>query len=265
MKYTISSTIPVVQYGNIIPSIEVEAETFEEARTLVLPEIEKLWAKYSEKPLPSKSKRKLIQAFVGGNIYYDDDAHVYTNQKGEVYMSGSQYAKSLEKPFDLERISQAMADKFGVEAKDIKDMWALKGEISTGFGTAIHKALELYGRFNGLATSIEKTTHLHDQPIIKKAVESFYEGRENEKAVNEVFIVDHEAKQAGQIDRLLLTGDKKCRVQDYKTNADIKKSLPTYWVQLEFYAGILEANGWTVEGNDIFHWNGEWETYSKER
>ncbi len=261
MKYTITSTIPVVQYGNIIPSIEVEAETFDEARNMVLPEIEKLWAKYGEKQLPSKTKRKLIQAFVGGSIFYDDDSHTYTNQKGEVYMSGSQYAKSLEKPFDLERISEAMAKKFGVDAKDIKEMWALKGEISTGFGTAIHKALEMYGRYNGLATSLEKTTHLHDQPVIKQAVESFYKGRENEKAVNEVFIVDHQAKRAGQIDRLLITGDKKCIITDFKTNSVIEGKLESYWIQLSFYAAILQANGWDVEGLRIHHFDGEWHDY----
>lgn len=265
MKYTITSTIPVVQYGNVIPSIEVEADTFDEARTLVLPEIEKLWAKYGEKPLPSKSKRKLVQAFVGGTVYYDDDTHTYTNQKGEVYLSGSQYAKSLEKPFELDKVSDAIGKKFNADPQAIRDMWKLKGDISSGFGTAIHAALEMYGRYDGLAKQIDKDTSLHDHPVIKKAVQSFYEGREKEKAEYEIFIVDHQAKRAGQIDRLLITGDKKCRVQDYKTNSDISKKLDSYWVQLKFYAEILEANGWIVEGNDIFHWNGEWKTYTKER
>lgn len=263
MKYTITAVIPVVQYGNMQPSIEVEADTFEEAQALVMPHIEQLWEKYGEKPLPSKGKAKKIECFVGGHIFYDDDTHTYTNEKGDVYMSGSQYAKSLEKPFDMDRISQAMADKFGVEARDIKAMWKLKADISTGYGTAIHKALELYGRYESLAEAIEKTTHLHDNPSIKTAVESFYASHKGEKAVNEVFIVDHEAKRAGQIDRLLILGDKKCRVQDYKTNSNIEKSLPTYWVQLQFYADILKANGWEVEGLDIFHYNGEWKEYTK--
>lgn len=262
MKYTISSTIPVVQYGNIIPSIEVEADTFEEAQALVMPHIEKLWDKYGEKPLP-KGKTKKIECYVGGSINYDDISHTYTNDKGEVYMSGSQYAKSLEKPFDMEKISEAMATKFKVDAKDIKAMWKLKSEISTGYGTAIHKALELYGRYEKLAETIEKTTHLHDNPSIKHAVESFYKSHKGENAVHEVFIVDHEAKRAGQIDRLLITDLKKCRVQDFKTNANIEKALPSYWIQLQFYADILKANGWTVSGLDIFHYDGEWKEYTK--
>lgn len=260
MKYTIGATIPVMSYGNLQPSIEVEAETFEEAQALVMPQIEKLWDKYGEKPL-TKGERKLIKAYVGGEIYYDDASHTYTNEKGEVYMSGSQYAKSLEKPFDLEKISQAMADKFKVKSEDIKAMWALKAEISTGFGTALHKALELYGRYQSLSETLEKTTNLHDHPVIKKAVEGFYKGREDEKAVHEVFIVDHKAKRAGQIDRLLITGDKKCIIADYKTNASIEKSIDSYWKQLSFYAAIMVANGWEVEELVVYHWNGDWKEY----
>lgn len=282
MKFVIGATIPVMSYGNLQPSIEVEAETFEEAQAIAMPQIEKLWDKYGEKPL-TKGERKLIKAYVGGEIYYDDATHTYTNEKGEVYMSGSQYAKSLEKPFDMEKISEAMATKFKVKAEDIKAMWALKSDISTGFGTAIHGALELYGRYKDLAGTIEKTTHHHDHPVIKKAVEGFYKGREGEKAVHEVFIVDHKAKRAGQIDRLLIVSPpmsssevamtkdnpaqfKKgvCRVQDFKTNASIEKSLPSYWIQLQFYADIMTANGWIVEGLDIFHWAGEWKTYEKQ-
>lgn len=265
MKFKITATVPTGQYANIMPEIEVEAGTYEEAKKEAMQRLEDIWKEYSVVPLKTNSSNrgKRVECFIGGYVNYDDLTHTYTNDKGEVYMSGSQYAKSLEKPFDMEKISQAMADKFGVDAKDLRAMWKLKGEISTGFGTAIHKALELYGRFNGLAETIEKTTNLHDHPVIKKAVESFYVSHKGEEARHEVFIVDHEAKRAGQIDRLLITGDKKCRVQDFKTNADITKSLPSYWVQLQFYADIMTANGWTVEGLDIFHWNGEWKEYTK--
>lgn len=269
MKYTVTAVIPTVQYGNIQPSIEVEADSFEEAQSLVMPHIEQLWSTYADKPLPKRAGNSItVQCFVGGSINYDDSTHTYTNDKGEVYLSGSQYAKSLEKLFNLEGISKVMATKWGVDAKDIKAMWKLKNDVSKGFGTAMHKALELYGKYNGLATQIEKTTHLHDHPVIKKAVESLYAGRESEKAEYEVFIVDHQAKRAGQIDRLLIIkdtelGGKICRIQDYKTNADISDKLDNYWEQLKFYAGILEANGWTVEGCDIFHWNGEWKEYHK--
>jgi len=260
MKYSLTSVIPVMQYGNVQPTIEVEADTFEEAQAIIAPQMDALWAKYSPVPLAKPTgNRELLKAFVGGLVWYDAANHVYTNEAGDVYLSGSQYAKQFDKPFDGRAIAKKMADKWKVSADEIQAMWKLKSEVSMGFGTAIHASLELYGKYNGLATAMEKTTHLHDHPIIKKAVEEFYIGRENEKAEYEVFIVDHAKKHAGQIDRLLILGPKKCQVQDYKTGAAIDKPrLASYWKQLEFYSDILRAGGWEVVPPVIFHWDGSW-------
>jgi hypothetical protein len=266
MKYTLTSVIPVMQYGNIQPSIEVEAETFEEAQAIAEPKMAALWNKYNPGVLSDTSSRKKLQAFVGGEIYYDEVAHVYTNEAGEVYESGSQYAKKFEKPFDGAAIASKMATKYGVEAKDISEMWELKARTSREFGTALHSALELYGRYDGLAKALERETHLHDHPVIKKAVQGFYDGRENEKAEYEVLVVDHDRKQAGRIDRLLIdkSNPYTCRVQDFKTNALITDDkLKVYWKQLGFYGGILVANGWTVLGLDIFTWDGTWKEINR--
>lgn len=264
MKYTVTAVIPTVTYGNIQPSIEVVADSFEEAQAKVMPHIEALWAQYSSTPLPKQSG-KLIKAFCGGEIYYDDLTHVYTNEKGEVYESGSQYANKFRKPFDKEKIAGVMASKIKGSAQDIMDMWELKSQVSRDFGNAIHKALQLYEQYGELAGELNKTTHSHDHPVIKNAVDGFIEAHKGEKVISEALIVDHEAKRAGQVDRLKILGDKLCRIQDFKTNADIDKDLEVYWHQLKFYAMIMEANGWTVEGYDIHHFNGSWKSYSKQR
>ena len=47
MKFTLTAVIPTAQYSNIQPSIEVEAETYEEAERMVLPYIESLSARYA--------------------------------------------------------------------------------------------------------------------------------------------------------------------------------------------------------------------------
>jgi RecB family exonuclease len=63
---------------------------------------------------------------------------------------------------------------------------------------------------------------------------------------------------AGTIDRLAITGDKKCRVGDYKTNNEMDaKKLLKYQKQLSYYAHILMNKGWTVEGLDIYYLNAE--------
>lgn len=250
MKVKLGAVIPTVQYGNIQP--EFESDNADDLPKLEA-QIQALWAKYAERPLNVVGGAgKRLKAFVGGEIDYDDASHTYT-WEGHTYLSGSQYAQQFAKPFDSQNISEAMAKRDGGDAQELRDMWKLKSETSMGFGTAIHSALELYGRYQ----------NLHDHPIIKKAVEGFYKDRKNEQAEYEALIVDHDKKHAGQVDRLLITGKNSCRVQDFKTNADIKKSLDIYWKQLEFYAEIVKAGGWKVEGLDIFWWNGEWETFSK--
>lgn len=263
MKYTITAVIPTGQYANIQPSIEVEAPTFEEAYAQAMPHIEEISRRYAEegKALASNvsGNRKKLKAFVGGEIYYDDIAHVYTNEAGEVYLSGSVYASQGEPKFDAEAMSGAMAKKFGVEAKDIAEMWKLKGDISAGFGTAIHAAIQLYEQYDGLAKTLGKATNHHDHPVLQQAVQKFVDSHKGQKVVSEAMVVSHKRKWAGQIDRLIITGEKRCIVGDIKTNADLtEKKLKTYWKQLQFYGTILEDDGWTVEGLEINHFNGEW-------
>lgn len=267
MKFSITSVIPVAQYANVQPCIEVEADTYEEALAIVQPQVHKLWEQYSPGTLNVQSgNRKLLKAFCGGDVYYDELAHIYTNEQGDVYESGSQYANKFRKPFDKDKISGLMASKVkDCKPEDIVKMWELKGEASKDFGNAIHKALQLHEQYRELAESLEKTTHSHDHPVIKKAVDGFINAHTGEKVISEALIVDHEAKRAGQVDRLLITSRKEGRIQDFKTNASIDKDLDVYWKQLQFYAGIMEANGWTITGYDIFHYDGEWHTYSKER
>jgi hypothetical protein len=264
MKYTITSVIPVMQYGNIQPSIEVEAETFEEAQALVEPKMLALWQKYNPGVLVQTGNRQKLTAFVGGEIYYDDAAHVYTNEGGDVYLSGSKYAEQFRKPFDKQKIAGLMAAKVdGATPEAIVKMWELKSQVSMDFGNAIHKALQLYEQYNGLATALEKTTHQHDHPVIKKAVEGFIDAHKGEVCVSEALIVDHASKCAGQVDRLVILDEKQklCRIEDFKTNADIAKDLAVYWKQLEFYGRIMTANGWAVEPPVIHHYDGSWHTF----
>lgn len=266
-EVTISAVIPTAQYSNLQPSITVEVDDdVEVAKQLAMSHIIGISQKYAEsgKALKGSQGQKLT-AFVGGDIFYDDISHTYTNEEGEVYLSGSQYANQFTKPFDKDMMSNVVAKKFNVDASDVKKMWELKSQISMGFGTAIHGALELYGKYRGLSEAMEKETHLHDHPIIKKAVEGFYEARKDEKAEYEVLVVDHARKWAGQIDRLVITGKNSCIVEDYKTNGEMKPDkLKAYWKQLSFYASILQAGGWTVEGLRIHHWNGTWTKHESE-
>lgn len=269
-KYTLTATIPTQQYGNIQPSVEVEADSLEEAQDFAVPHIESLWAKYGSKPLETNEMkrasgtRKLMLDIFGNEIYYDDINHVYTNSLGEVYLSGSAFADKSERPFDSERISELMRLKSGLPKgadQDIRDMWRLKADASASFGTSIHAALELFGKYKQLGESLGKETYLHDNITLNKAVTLFYEEHPIVEHIGfECLVVDHKKKRAGRIDRIEEEDDG-VYVTDFKTNFDVKKSIKKYWLQLSFYAAILKANGVNVKGLKIYHYDGEkWTT-----
>lgn len=282
MKYTISATIPVAQYANLTPSIEVEAETLEEAEKLVLPYIESLSARYAEEgksltPRGAELKRvKLVSPIGGGYAFYDEASHTYIDSNGKKYVSGSEFAEKFKTPFPAEIAAKNCEKKYDLKQQQILDLWDIKGDAASGFGTAMHAALECYGKYSQAGENA-----LPKHPFMKKVVLDFFNGRDAENALYEPFIADMNTLKCGQIDRLLIVDkDKKiCRVQDYKFTEAIKEESPNkklkapfnvlppcelskYQLQGSFYASILQSLGWTVEGIDIFNWVDGWETIS---
>lgn len=258
MKVKLSATIPTVQYGNIMPEFEVEADTLEAGLAIVEPQLVSTWNKYVEEGKQLKtSKGKLVKCFVGGEIYYDDATHTYTNEAGEVYLSSSAHAATFSKPFDKQGIAQATAKKWNVSADNVITMWELKSKISRDLGTALHEAIELRRRFEKLSTTMKKETHIHLSPMVKTAVDELMElipiGEEEIEAV----VVDHDKKRVGRIDLLTIAAPQTCIVRDFKTG-DIDDKLTQYWEQLKFTSEILEANGWKVPRREIYHWDGKW-------
>ena len=204
------------------------------------------------------------------------------------FMSGSKFPEQFYKPFDREGVLTAMAEKYNVDANAIEAMWKLNNEASTGYGTAIHAALENYDRnfklgdkmkyvkeFKSKPTEYGPNRALSKNPFIKKIVEDFQEkfGGDYER-LSEVFIWDTGLKFCGSIDRVRIVDAKKkiVHVQDFKTDGNIHEKkyqladspfkdkignelLDYHWLQLSFYAFLLEIKGYTVEGLDIYWLN----------
>ena len=63
-------------------------------------------------------------------------------------------------------------------------------------------------------------------------------------------------KSASTAHALAHTGNKTCRVQDYKTSLPEPGKILVYQHQLSYYASCLTKAGWTVEGLDIFFYDG---------
>lgn len=283
-KYTLTAVVPVAQYANLQPSIEVEAETLEEAQEMVLPYIENFFNTYSDKAKigavkKSNNPKRVLQTDLFGNeIFYDDEAHEYTNSLGEVYLSASQYAKDDD--FDAEYWASEFVARYGLKEEDkqnIIDMWNVNGSASSSFGTALHAAIELYGKYRHIADVIdidlktgerkkldkktEKNSSLSKLPYLQSVVREFFTPeREAEVAQYEVLVVDHKNKRAGRIDRLLTLPDGSYAIRDMKTNSKIqKKERDIYTKQLSFYGDIILANGGKLGPKPILlhHWDGE--------
>jgi hypothetical protein len=73
VSFAVQATIPTQQYGNIMPRIEVVADSIEEARATVMPFIEEIYKTYAEKsrdgkPLFEGSKVEVTEKVVGQTV-----------------------------------------------------------------------------------------------------------------------------------------------------------------------------------------------------
>lgn len=240
---------------------------------------------------------------LGKNIEIQE---VNGHKRLEGFLSGSKFPEQFYAEFDSEKILEAMVNKYGVTKEALQAMWGINSEVSTGFGTAIHAALENYDKNHVLGEKVrnyvKKPTKanpegvlsqnkaLNRNPFLQKIVIYFHElfGGDYVR-FNEEFVWDREFKLCGSIDRIKVIDLKKriVRIQDFKTDADIHEKkyqlatspfkkqmgnelLDYHWLQLSFYAFILNRAGWKVEGLDIYWLNGKklvsgenpWEEFS---
>lgn len=219
------------------------------------------------------------------------------------YLSGSAFPKKFYADFDEAGMLQKIVDKHFPKANDEKKgdikeallaMWGLNREASTGYGTAIHAALENYDTYHRLGektkkvevlktkTNVGPNKALSRNPFLKKIVEDFHDKFGGDYIrLNEQFVWLDEKGLCGAIDRVkVIDADKKIvRIQDFKTDGDIhektyqltdspfykltqgtkpemgKELLDLHWLQLSFYAYILKHYGYTVEGLDVYWLN----------
>lgn len=301
MKFSIAGTIPTGQYANIQPTFEIEADSNDEALREGLRLMQAAYQAVGKElpleatPIPQKPLGELLTCWASGTrVYFDPATHTYSSPDGtQGWLSGSAFAKKFHAEFPADIISNKMAAKalrereMHVLPADIVAMWAKKAEVSSSFGTSLHAAIELYGKYGDTSMALKGTHESVEvvNPYLAGAVRAFFDGRDGEEAQYEVFVADDKLKHCGLIDRLKivqLRGNDPIivEVEDVKTNGDIHKPqkiqgflkgkvpdtvLGGYWAQLSFYAAILQRHGVVVPMLRILHWNGEaWDAYEHE-
>jgi len=219
---------------------------------------------------------------------YDKIGHIYL-YNGKQLESVTEYLKKFYSEFELEIIAKTCAKKWGVEPQAIIDLWDSNKESASTFGSALHSALEHYEKFEHLGAVISKVREedenyaLPKHPLLKKIILEFIKINPiNGQVITEVLITDVNNGMGGRADRIVVLDKAKkiCRIGDYKINVesdmiDKKKlkplapfdSLPAnkitkYQIQMSIYANMLQKEGWTVEGLDIYIFEDGWKYYS---
>lgn len=259
MIESITATIPVTgqSYTDLRPTIS--ADSIEEYREQ-LAEVGKLAGNdaFVNRMVQNKAG-KIKVATDDGALYLDQATHIYEDEEGNVFNTGSTWAGQFEKPFDPQLIAPKVAEKKLTTADKVIEGWNLKSEVSLSYGTTVHKALECGIKYN----------ELPNNPHLATLVQDYLDMTHEEDQASEVFVVDMANKMCGTIDVLVNKGNKKVIIRDFKTGDIYKKASLTdrakelwpgleskiisiYQLQLSFYAHILTSKGYKVEGLEIY-------------
>lgn len=252
--------IPTQQYG----FCEVKGDQTQ------LEQLEAIYNKYAEKPLLfSDGKFDRVKTFTGEEILYDTENHIYKTLKGEKMLSASGFKSQFTTPFDSQRIASLMKEKYGVDEHIITEIWNRNGGNSAAFGNVIHTCMEQYFKYKEVCEMIDnqiegdkKNYNLPKHPFLKNMVTTF--PLLQEKIVPEIMVSYTKGKLAGQVDGLVVTGDKEGYIIDYKSDAEVKKNLKLHFIQMSFYAYILEQFGWKITKVEVWNYINKWESYESE-
>lgn len=259
MIESITATVPVTgqSYTDLRPTIT--ANSIEEYREQ-LAEVGKLAGNdaFVNRMVQNRAGKERIVT-EKGSLFFDPITHIYEDEEGNVFMTGSTWAKQFEKPFDPQLIAPKVAEKKLSTADKVIEGWNLKSEVSMSYGTTVHKALECGIKYD----------ELPNNPHLAALVQDYLDMSHDEEQTSELFVVDMEHKMCGTIDVLVNKGNKHVVIRDFKTGDIYKKAtltpeakefwpdLPSktigiYQLQLSFYAFIMEQKGYKVDALEIY-------------
>lgn len=202
-----------------------------------------------------------------------DNGHIYLPH----YMSGSRFPRKFFKQFtdeDKERVLDYYEREKDVKREDVEKTWEMKADIATGYGTAIHAAVELYYSHHKVGDKIKGKDGVNrafsKNPFFAHIVKSLVEDLGPGKFLAEEFIWHKGLRFCGAIDILEIVDKNTVIIHDEKTNDSVLKKvyqekdspfkkdvdntqLGEYWLQLSFYAYILKQYGINTKELQIHH------------
>lgn len=218
-----------------------------------------LWLEVEVPSIQDSTFEKVI-SFTGEEVQWSEYHHSCLDLNGNILLGGSSYMKQVVGG-SFDKIAKNYAVKYDLKKEDVLAYWASLMNIAGAYGTAIHKALEHYAKFEPI---VGHEMALPRQEHTRLIVDKFLQVSDMKNCVIEPLITDVKMGMSGWVDLLRIVGEKTVWVEDYKTaEADPvkwKKKVKEYAHQLNFYGTILTNFGYTVEKLVIWHWTGEqWE------
>lgn len=202
-----------------------------------------------------------------------DNGHIYLPN----YMSGSRFPRKFFKQFtdeDKERVLDYYEREKDVKREEVEKTWEMKADIATGYGTAIHAAVELYYNHHKVGEKIKGKDGVNraysKNPFFAHIVKSLVEDLGPGRFLAEEFIWHEGLRFCGAIDILEVVDKDTVIIHDEKTNDSVLKKvyqeknspfkknvdntqLGEYWLQLSFYAYILKQYGIKTKELQIHH------------
>lgn len=132
--------------------------------------------------------------------------HQYFNGELE-YLSVTKLIGQYQRPFNSSMVSHMVAKKTGQKQSDILNTWDLKRDIAIDYGNSVHKAVELWVKYQ-----IKPT-----QPHLLKMIERFIERFGDMEWQSEVRLFNEEYQLGGTVDLMTDT-----IIADVKTNDTLK-------------------------------------------
>lgn len=256
---SITATVPVSgqAFTDLRPTIS--ADSIDEYREM-LAEVGRLAGNdaFVQRMTKNRSGKEKI-CTDDGCLYFDKAAHTYEDEDGNIFQSGSVWAGQFEKPFDAQAIAPKVAEKRLTTPEQVIAGWDMKGEVSTMYGSTLHKAIECGIKYG----------EIPNNPHLAMLVQDYLDMSHEEEQASELFIADFEHHLCGVVDVLVNKGDKRVIVRDIKSGDIYKKITLTprakelwpelqsklisiYQLQLSFYAYILANRGYCVESLEIY-------------
>lgn len=203
-----------------------------------------------------------VTSFTGEEVQWSEYHHSCLDLQGNILLGGSSYMKQVTGNTSFGKIATNYAIKHDLKKQDVLDYWTSLMNVAGSYGTAVHKALEHYAKFEPI---VGHEQALPRQLHTREIVESFLNVSNMKDCIVEPLITDVEMGMNGWVDLLRVVGEKTVWIEDYKTAeadpAKWKKKLKVYAHQLNFYGTILSNFGYTVEKLVVWHWTGErWES-----